>query len=236
MPLILSLKSKLKKFFYYTPVNPYFISKINLLKAMKYSSSYSKGLILDLGCGKKPYEKYFKSTNSKYYGIDYPDYKISKKFSMDIFADVQKLPIKSKTTDTIICNQVLEHIPNSFNLFYEFNRVLKKDGILILTVPFFWGLHEEPRDYYRFTKYGLEYLCVQNGFAVISIKKLGGIFGTIVQRLSDHVIQSLKVVNNRLIIIAIPLTFCLQIFGFILDLIFRNYGDNLDWLLIAKKK
>ncbi len=230
------LITKLKRILYYTPINPYFIAKINLLKSMKYSSKFSKGTVIDIGCGKKPYETYFKTGSENYYGIDYPDYSISQKFNMDICADIQRLPIKNSIADTIICNQVLEHVPDTDILFFEINRVLNKDGVLILTVPFFWGLHEEPRDYYRFTKYGLANYCMKYGLSVIEIRKLSGLFGMISQRICDHIVNAIRKIDIRLLIVIIPITFIIQCAGFFFDTLFNNYGDNLDWLLIAQKK
>ena len=37
----------------------------------------------------------------------------------------------------------------------EAARVLRPDGTLLLAVPFMWGIHEAPRDFYRFTPYAL---------------------------------------------------------------------------------
>jgi len=232
----MSLMNKLNKKLYYTPLNPYFIAKYNLLKAMKYSSIFAKGIVIDLGCGKKPYYHYFKNYSKYYFGIDYPDFTISHSFNMDICADVQMLPIKNSVADTIICNQVLEHIPDTDQFFYEITRILKNEGILILTVPFFWGLHEEPRDYYRFTKYGLDNYCKKYGLKIIEIKKLGGEFGMISQRLCDQIITYVRKLSDWAVPFFIPLTFIFQTIGFLLDIVFNNYGDNLDWLLIAQKK
>jgi SAM-dependent methyltransferase len=230
------LTQKIKAFLFYTPLNPYFLAKLNLLLAMKYAAKYTKGVTVDIGCGKKPYYKYFQEKTTSYFGLDYPDYSIDTTWRMDVISDAQLLPIKDCSADTVVCNQVLEHIPDTHEFFRNVRRVLRSEGILILTVPFFWGLHEEPRDYYRFTKYGLLYLCEANGLDVVDIKKLGGIWGTIFQRISDYVVQPLRALNKNLFVVALPLTFILQSSGFLLDLIFLKTGDNLDWLLIARKR
>lgn len=39
-----------------------------------------------------------------------------------------------------------------------------------------WHLHEQPRDFYRYTKFGLQYLAEKSGFEVVSIKPTGGFF------------------------------------------------------------
>jgi hypothetical protein len=48
-------------------------------------------------------------------------------------------------------------------------------------VPLFWHLHEEPRDFYRYTRFGLEYLFTQAGFQVVEIRPLSGFIVTFAQ-------------------------------------------------------
>jgi hypothetical protein len=45
---------------------------------------------------------------------------------------------------------------------------------LILTGPFYWPLHEEPHDYYRFTKYGFQNLLKVAGYSSWEIWPDGG--------------------------------------------------------------
>ncbi len=54
--------------------------------------------------------------------------------------------------------------------------MLKPGGKLILTVPFLGRLHEEPFDYYRYTRYGLRHLLEKGGFEVVEIVPTGSIF------------------------------------------------------------
>ena len=60
----------------------------------------------------------------------------------------------------------------------EADRVLKKGGYAIYTVPLFWHLHEEPRDFYRYTKYGFKYLFEKNGFGIAELRALSGFWVT----------------------------------------------------------
>ncbi|MBH45300.1 MAG: SAM-dependent methyltransferase [Flavobacteriaceae bacterium] len=53
----------------------------------------------------------------------------------DIKADICNLPFKDKTYDLILCNHVLEHIPDDLKAMSELHRVLKKEGTLIAQVP-----------------------------------------------------------------------------------------------------
>jgi SAM-dependent methyltransferase len=45
---------------------------------------------------------------------------------------------------------VLEHIYNFENFFKESLRVLKPNGKVVITTPFFHRIHNDPEDYYRF--------------------------------------------------------------------------------------
>ena len=86
------------------------------------------------------------------------------------------LPFADRCFETVFCAQVLEHVPRPEELLREAFRVLKVGGQIILTVPQTWGLHEEPHDYYRFTRYGLRYMLERVGFQVRSIEPRGGAF------------------------------------------------------------
>jgi predicted SAM-dependent methyltransferase len=55
--------------------------------------------------------------------------------SADIKADIQNTPFADETWDLIICNHVLEHVPNYKNALIELRRILKINGKLELTVP-----------------------------------------------------------------------------------------------------
>ncbi len=53
----------------------------------------------------------------------------------DIKADICDLPFKDNTYDFILCNHVLEHIPNDTLAMQELYRILKPGGTAILQVP-----------------------------------------------------------------------------------------------------
>ena len=93
---------------------------------------------------------------------------------MDVIGDAQNLPFKPKSFDTVLCSEVIEHVKEPYTALKEINRVLKKSGILILTAPHLFYVHERPNDYFRFTNYGLSYLLKKAGFKIISLKPTGG--------------------------------------------------------------
>ena len=120
-------------------------------------------VVLDVGCGEKPYRDLF--GECRYIGLNYS----RDNASPDILGDALMLPIKSNSVDILLCSQVIEHVRVPKLLIEECYRVLKPGGGFILTGPFYWPLHEEPNDYYRFTCYGFHYLLENAGYRSIDI-------------------------------------------------------------------
>ena len=54
----------------------------------------------------------------------------------DVKADICDLPFDSDSMDFIICNHVLEHIPDDTTAMQELYRVLKPGGTAVLQVPY----------------------------------------------------------------------------------------------------
>lgn len=53
----------------------------------------------------------------------------------DVKADICNLPFSDNTYDFILCNHVLEHIPDDRKALFEILRVLKPGGTAILQIP-----------------------------------------------------------------------------------------------------
>jgi len=49
--------------------------------------------------------------------------------------DIQNLSFKSQSYDYILCNHVIEHVPNDDLAFAELSRLLKTNGQAIITIP-----------------------------------------------------------------------------------------------------
>jgi predicted SAM-dependent methyltransferase len=53
----------------------------------------------------------------------------------DVKADIQNTLFSDETWELIVCNHVLEHVPDYKKALMELKRIMRKDGILELTVP-----------------------------------------------------------------------------------------------------
>ena len=132
------------------------------------------GTVLDLGCGSRPYENCFNGRVKRWVGADYPASGHPPAARVEVFADAMVLPFSDQSFDTVLCTQVLEHVPEPLDVLRESFRVLRPGGHLVLTAPQYNGLHGEPQDFYRYTKYGLEHLAKKAGFVVRRIEPIGG--------------------------------------------------------------
>ncbi len=150
-----------------------------LVKDLKWAiDNFAIGKVFDIGCGNKPYEALFNGKIDSYQGCDIIQSSLKR---VDVICEATNIPIPGNQFDTIISTQVMEHVDAPEKLLSEANRLLKEGGHLILSIPFCWELHEEPHDYFRYSKYGLISLLEHNGFEVLEIKANGGKWAAIFQ-------------------------------------------------------
>jgi SAM-dependent methyltransferase len=158
-------------------------------KSFARTSNLMSGIVVDLGCGEKPFKGEIKKLSKKYFGVEWP-LTVHNKEEIDIYSNISKaLPFKSDSVDTIVSFQVMEHLPEPFVFLKECRRILCKNGKIILTTPFMWGVHEAPYDYYRYTQYGLKYLLEKSGFRNINVLPNTGFWVMAGLRLNYHLNQ-----------------------------------------------
>jgi SAM-dependent methyltransferase len=140
----------------------------------KYLPLYSKGTLIDLGCGEVPFFEVYKSYVNEIVCVDWASTFHDIAFA-DFYCDLNDiLPFENEKFDTIILSDVLEHISRPQLLICEMSRILVKNGKIIMNVPFIYNLHEIPHDYYRYTEYGLKFLIESCGLRTIYISPIGG--------------------------------------------------------------
>jgi SAM-dependent methyltransferase len=145
---------------------------------------------LDVGCGLRPYESCFPA--GSYVGVDI---EVSGRDAglkaPDHYYDGRTLPFSAGNFDGIISTQVLEHVPDPHGLLAEMHRVIKPGGTLIISLPFVWQEHEEPYDFFRFTRFGIADLLKRTGFEVDSIAKDTGAIETLAMTLNVYITHNL---------------------------------------------
>ncbi len=144
----------------------------------------TKGLILDAGCGDGSLSIALAKHGFKVRSIDLADGFVAMLKEKAINAhlndsidckqgDITKVEFPDNTFDGIVCGEVLEHVLDDKRALSEFNRVLKKGGICVITVPVnpkLWDISDVvARHVKRYTKKELISLFQDNGFRVEKI-------------------------------------------------------------------
>lgn len=135
------------------------------------------GTLYDVGCGRMPYKKII-TTNpglKQYIGIDIKnEYQTDSENTPDYYWDGLKLPLENETADTCMLFEVLEHVHEPQVVLSECNRVLRKNGTILITVPFLWTLHDVPYDENRYTPFCLQKHLLASGFEIVRMEASGG--------------------------------------------------------------
>ncbi len=220
-------------------VNPFYFARRSLYNNIKMLSDRITGKVLDVGCGRKPYRSLFKEC-SEYIGMDIEQsgHDHSQE-QIDVYYDGKTFPFPAEQFDSVICIQVLEHVLTPIDFIREINRVLKKNGLFILTVPFIWDEHEQPYDYFRYTSFGIRQIIEQNGFEVLEQRKSLNNIRTIFQLFNAYMFKKSMGIR-RISIIHWVITFLLfmpsNLIGQILYYITPKNNDlYLDNILLLKK-
>jgi len=214
-------------------INNYFIKQ----DVLHYAPLYSKGKLLDIGCGNKPYLTFFENITTHYTGCDIVQ---SSKNVVDDLCPANELCYEDSAFDTVFSTQTMEHVADHQGMIKEAYRVLKKDGYAIFTVPFAWELHEEPYDFFRFTKYGLKEIFEKNGFEVVLIKPNGGKWAAIMQLwvnvlYSTRRYKTIRSAIIKLLFVRLRFIVLYNKFSIWLDKKYFDEGLTLNYIIIAKK-
>ena len=217
--------------------NPFYFARKGLYQNIKTLSNHISGKVLDVGCGTKPYQDMLKY--NEYIGLeyDYTEKKLSK--GEDFFYVGGEFPFEEDEFDSIICNEVLEHVFNPVDFLSEIYRVLKPGGKMLMTVPFLWDEHEQPYDYARYSSFGLKHLLKETGFEIIDSRKSVDDITVIFQMINTYIY---KTVSRNKCIKRVKMNFIrlfcsiFNIFGLLFQAILpRNSDLYLDNIVIAKK-
>lgn len=150
-------------------LNPFYFARRGLAEAMQEFFPRLNGSVLDVGCGRKPYRHLVPAT--RYVGLDLDTPELRELGEADLFYLGGTIPVPAESFDAVICSQVLEHIFTPAEFLTEIRRVLRPDGLLLLTTPFVWDEHSQPDDFGRYSSFGLRHVLESAGFEMVAQRK-----------------------------------------------------------------
>ena len=123
-----------------TPISHFFNSR--LLKTTDLLSDFESGKVLDLGCGPAAIGQIFIGRSVFFFGIDVSEpmlieckkeFKDSQQFNFYL-GQIEKLPFRDGYFNVVLCLGALEYIIDTYQALQEMARVLKANGILIISM------------------------------------------------------------------------------------------------------
>ncbi len=217
-------------------INPFYFARKGLLTHIQELAKYVQGKTLDVGCGRKPYQQLFNS--SEYIGLEIDTPLNRQNEKVDYFYDGTTFPFIDGEFDSIVINQVLEHVFNPEVFLKEVKRVMKDGGVLLLTAPFVWDEHLQPYDFARYSSFGMKWLLENNGFEIVELRKTGADLSVIFQLLNDYIYKKIYIKKNFVSVAATLLvTSSVNVIGLVLTkLLPKNNDLYLDNVVLARKK
>lgn len=203
-------------------------------RAIGQAASRARGRLLDIGCGTKPYEHHFAPYVSEYVGLDH-EQSAHGLDRVDIVGTAYEIPVPDESFDTILCTAVLEHLEEPGAALGEARRVLRPTGTAIYVAPLIWHLHEEPRDFFRYTKHGLSYLFRQAGFEIEEIRPLAGFWVSMGQAFVYYLFRFNRGILRRARLVAL-IGLAVQGLVAVLDRVDRAEEWSWAYLVIATRE
>jgi SAM-dependent methyltransferase len=213
------------------------------------------GRVLDIGAGDQPYRACFPNvenyvaTNTK---AHYPGDALVEiePYTDTWIEDAASLPFEDGSFDGVLCFQVLSLIPDPDTVFREIARVLKEDGVLVLTTDFLYPKWDAD-DVMRHTDRHLEMLAEKVGMRIERVESYGSVYTmrhcVLTRYIKDYPQQVTAAANPatkvwRLLVLLLYLVFTplYSIAGYLVYFAERNRRDafdyTVDYLLICRKK
>jgi SAM-dependent methyltransferase len=194
-------------------------------------AQYGAGRLLDVGCGSQPYRAEQVAHASRCIGLE-ADRRRWAGAPPAVWGSALDLPFADRSFDTVFSSQVLEHVSEPSRMVLEMTRVLRPGGYLIVTAPHIWGVHEEPHDYFRFTRFGLAHLAQRAGAEPVWVQAMAGYWVTAGARFCQYLCRAERWWLRPL---ASAVYALVQLVCLALDRLHRVEGDTWNYLMVARK-
>lgn len=151
-------------------------ARIDIENCLKKYLPAIQGTILEIGSKNRRYDNLLQSTPT---AIDIIP---NKRLNVE-YGDINDLRFENSTFDNIICFEVLEYSDSPTKAISEVIRVLRKNGTLLMSVPFMFKIHG---DKLRYTKDYL-YSNLLVDFHSVKVIKLGNAYSIILTIIRDKI-------------------------------------------------
>ena len=139
-------------------------------------------LVLDAGAGDAPYRHLF--SHARYESADFEGVAGKGYGDTTYVCDLTSIPVEDGRFDRVICNQVLEHVPDPLAVVRELHRVARPGAAVWLSAPLFYEEHEQPYDFFRYTQFAWRRFAAEAGFDVVELGWLEGHEGALAYHLN----------------------------------------------------
>lgn len=226
-----------------TRTTPWSVWKFNwlanhkIIAAVRRASAHAHGRLLDIGCGAKPFAREFDGRVTGYLGVDLRSSRYLGEGRPEAFASAEALPFRAGSFDTVLGLSMTTYFPEPIRPILEAHRVLRPGGVLLLEFTQMAPLHDEPHDYFRFTRYGAASLLERAGFEPVEYIAIGGLWA----RVGLSMIAGLNRINRGplRILTELPvraLYVILQLGFELLDRLFFDPREPLSHLVVARRR
>lgn len=216
-------------------INPFVLARRGLRRELREFLPRLTGEVVDIGCGQKPYRSLIAA--QRYLGIDLDTPVTRALASADLLYDGKRLPLADASHDGALCSQVLEHVFEPDAFIAEIHRVLRPGGLLVLTVPFAWDEHEQPRDFARYTSFGIAALLQRHGFEIVEQRRSVAGAAALAQLASGALFKLTRSRRHSLNLLAQVMFIApVNLLGGLADRLFAQPADfYLDNVVLARK-
>lgn len=166
-------------------------------------------------------------------GLNFKEIDIDKNRKPDYVCSIEQMDVlEDGSVDIFFVMEVLQYV-NPFNAVKELEKKLKPNGMIIGSSPFVFPIHDEPFDFYRYTKYGLAHL-FQNFRLVELVER-----NSYIESAYVILVRLVNVGTKRQIFIGallFPLFLIMTPFVWLLSLIVTNKQSTTGYFFIFQKR